>query len=41
MLLSHNQLLARPYGFVLRNPKPMPFSPLCGQLGFFDVEVQA
>jgi hypothetical protein len=30
-----------PYGFVLRNPQPMPFSPLRGQLGFFDVEVQA
>lgn len=30
-----------PYGFVLRNPIPMPFSPLRGQLGFFDVEVPA
>lgn len=30
-----------PYGFVLRNPKPMPFSPLRGQLGFFDVEATA
>ena len=25
------------YGFVLRNPKPLPFTPLKGQLGFFDV----
>ena len=26
------------FGFVLRNPKPMPFRPLAGQLGFFEVE---
>ena len=26
-----------PYGFVLRDPKPLPFVPLKGQLGFFDV----
>ena len=26
-----------PYGFVLREPKPLPFVPLRGQLGFFDV----
>ena len=26
-----------PYGFVLRNPKPLDFIPLKGQLGFFDV----
>lgn len=25
------------YGFVLRNPKPLPFRPYKGQLGFFDV----
>jgi len=25
------------YGFVLRDPKPLPFTPLRGQLGFFDV----
>lgn len=25
------------YGFVLRNPQPLPFVPLKGQLGFFDV----
>lgn len=24
-------------GFVLRNPEPLPFKPLKGQLGFFDV----
>jgi hypothetical protein len=27
-----------PYGFVLRSAKPLPFIPLPGQLGFFDVE---
>jgi hypothetical protein len=30
------------YGFVLRNPQPLPFTPCKGQLGFFtlpDVEV--
>lgn len=26
-----------PYGFVLRDPKPLPFTPFKGQLGFFDV----
>lgn len=26
-----------PYGFVLRDPKPLPFVPLRGQLGFFNV----
>jgi hypothetical protein len=25
------------YGFVLRDPKPLPFYPYKGQLGFFDV----
>jgi hypothetical protein len=25
------------FGFVLRNPKPFPFIPYRGQLGFFDV----
>lgn len=25
------------YGFVLRDPRPLPFTPLKGQLGFFDV----
>lgn len=25
------------YGFVLRNPKPMPFIPWKGRLGFFNV----
>lgn len=25
-----------PYGFVLRDPRPLPFIPLRGRLGFFD-----
>lgn len=29
------------YGFVLRNPQPMPFVPWKGQLGFFDVTDEA
>ena len=27
------------YGFLLRNPKPLPFAPWRGQLRFFDVPV--
>lgn len=26
-----------PYGFVLRNPEQLPFAPLRGRLGFFEV----
>lgn len=26
-----------PYGFVLRNPRPLPFQPCKGRLGFFEV----
>lgn len=29
------------YGFVLRNPQPLPFTPWKGQLGFFDVPESA
>jgi len=29
------------YGFVLRDPKPLPFTPWKGQLGFFDVPLSA
>lgn len=29
------------YGFVLRNPRPLPFRPLKGRLGFFDVDEAA
>lgn len=28
-----------PYGFVLANAKPLPFHPLRGKLGFFEVDV--
>ena len=27
-----------PFGFVLRNARPLPFRPLKGRLGFFEVE---
>jgi hypothetical protein len=27
------------YGFLLRKPRPLPFTPWRGQLGFFDVPV--
>lgn len=30
-----------PYGFVLHDPQPLPFTPLRGALGFFDVAVPA
>lgn len=29
------------FGFVLRNPQPLPFTPWKGQLGFFDVPPSA
>lgn len=29
------------YGFVLRDPRPLPFVPYRGQLGFFDVHAEA
>lgn len=29
-----------PYGFVLKNAKPLPFVPLPGKLGFFEVNRQ-
>jgi hypothetical protein len=28
-----------PYGFVLTNPEPLPFRPLRGKLGLFEVEM--
>jgi len=27
-----------PYGFVLRNPRPLPFTPCIGHLGFYHVQ---
>jgi len=29
------------YGFVLRDPRPIPFKPWRGQLGFFDVQMDS
>lgn len=29
------------YGFVLRDPQPLPFTPWKGRLGFFDVPAEA
>jgi hypothetical protein len=37
MTCSRSPWFQGPYGFVLRNPKPRPFVPFRGQLGFFDV----
>lgn len=28
-----------PHGFVLRDPRPLPFFPCSGRLGFFDIEL--
>jgi hypothetical protein len=29
------------WGYVLKNPKPRPFAPLKGRLGFFNVDLPA
>jgi hypothetical protein len=34
---SHSPWFQGPYGFVLCDPRPLPFIPFTGQLGFFDV----
>jgi len=34
---SHSEWFSGPYGFVLRDARPLPLSPLRGHLGFFDV----
>jgi hypothetical protein len=34
---SDSQWFYGPYGFVLRDARPLPFVPFRGQLGFFDV----
>lgn len=31
---------AGPYGFVLRDARPRPFTPMAGKLGFFEVEIE-
>lgn len=34
---SASPWFAGPRGFVLRDPRPLPFTPFKGQLGFFDI----
>lgn len=36
---SNSRWFVGKYGFVLRNPRPMTFIPMRGQLGFFDVDL--
>lgn len=38
---SASHWFAGRYGFVLRDPRPLPFTPWRGQLGFFDVPESA
>lgn len=38
---SHSPWFEGPFGFVLRQPRPLPFRPLRGQLGFFEVNTDA
>lgn len=38
---SRSPWFVGPCGFVLRNPKPLPFMPCNGKLGFFTPEVAA
>lgn len=35
---SESPWFVGPYGFVLANPRPLPFRPCRGQLGIFEVE---
>lgn len=35
--VSSSRWFSGAFGFVLANPKPLPFRPLRGQLGFFEV----
>lgn len=34
---SDSKWFTGPYGFVLKDPRPLPFIPYTGQLGFFEV----
>lgn len=36
--LSRSPWFVGPYGFVLRNARPLPFMPCKGRLGFFEVD---
>ncbi|MDM8556483.1 ASCH domain-containing protein [Desulfococcaceae bacterium HSG7] len=35
---SDSPWFSGPYGFILKNPQPLPFSALRGQLGFFNAD---
>ena len=35
---SESKWFDGPYGFVLANPHPLPFTPVRGQLGFFEYQ---
>ena len=39
MVKAYSQWFSGPYGFVLRNPKPLPFVPCKGRLGFFNADL--
>lgn len=36
---SDSQWFSGPYGFAIENAMPLPFRPLPGKLGFFDVDL--
>jgi hypothetical protein len=36
---SDSQWFSGPYGFVIENATPLPFRPLRGKLGFFEVDL--
>ena len=36
---SNSRWFSGKYGFVLRDPRPLPFTPWSGLLGFFDVDL--
>jgi hypothetical protein len=38
---SDSDWFEAPYGFLLQNPRPVPFVPYRGRLGLFDVEVES
>ena len=38
-IFNGNPWFFGPWGFVLTNPKPLPFAPLKGKLGFFEAEM--
>ncbi len=37
---SNSRWYFGPYGFIIRNARVLPFLPMKGKLGFFDVELQ-